>query len=86
MHIPPALPFLLLLLLLRQHGSVFSANSSYISYGALQGKTVPCSRRGASYYACADQNFNCSADGGLPCDEGDNNLVTLFFFIIANKK
>ena len=78
MHLPPALPFLLLLLC--QHGSVFSANSPYVSYGALKRNTVPCSRRGASYYACADQNFNCSADGGLPCDEGDNNiLVTLFF-------
>ncbi|XP_011039499.1 PREDICTED: probable LRR receptor-like serine/threonine-protein kinase At1g53440 isoform X2 [Populus euphratica] len=68
MHIPPALPFLLLLLLC-QHGSVFSARTSYVSYGALQRNNVPCSRRGASYYACADQNFNCSADGGLPCDE-----------------
>ncbi|KAE8711525.1 Protein RALF-like 22 [Hibiscus syriacus] len=24
----------------------------YISYGALRGDTVPCSRRGASYYNC----------------------------------
>ncbi len=24
----------------------------YISYGALRGNTVPCSRRGASYYNC----------------------------------
>ncbi|KAL3569234.1 hypothetical protein D5086_029124 [Populus alba] len=68
MHIPPALPFLLLLLLC-QHGSVFSAQSGYVSYGALQRNNVPCSRRGATYYACADRNFNCSADGGLPCDE-----------------
>uniref|UniRef100_A0A5B6YRY9 Putative Ralf-like 33 n=1 Tax=Davidia involucrata TaxID=16924 RepID=A0A5B6YRY9_DAVIN len=28
------------------------ATSSYISYGALQRNTVPCSRRGASYYNC----------------------------------
>ncbi|OIW17492.1 hypothetical protein TanjilG_22604 [Lupinus angustifolius] len=28
------------------------ATTSYISYGALQRNTVPCSRRGASYYNC----------------------------------
>ncbi|KAL3531452.1 hypothetical protein ACH5RR_010774 [Cinchona calisaya] len=28
------------------------ATSDYISYGALQRNTVPCSRRGASYYNC----------------------------------
>lgn len=28
------------------------ATSNYISYGALQRNTVPCSRRGASYYNC----------------------------------
>ncbi|KAK3418608.1 hypothetical protein EUGRSUZ_H04532 [Eucalyptus grandis] len=28
------------------------ATSSYISYGALKRNTVPCSRRGASYYNC----------------------------------
>lgn len=28
------------------------ATSQYISYGALQRNTVPCSRRGASYYNC----------------------------------
>ncbi|PRQ42259.1 putative rapid ALkalinization Factor [Rosa chinensis] len=28
------------------------ATSGYISYGALQRNTVPCSRRGASYYNC----------------------------------
>ncbi|CAJ2631660.1 unnamed protein product [Trifolium pratense] len=28
------------------------ANTKYISYGALQRNTVPCSRRGASYYNC----------------------------------
>ncbi|KAE8010239.1 hypothetical protein FH972_006625 [Carpinus fangiana] len=28
------------------------ATSSYISYGALQRNSVPCSRRGASYYNC----------------------------------
>lgn len=28
------------------------ATSKYISYGALQRNTVPCSRRGASYYNC----------------------------------
>ncbi|CAL9065752.1 unnamed protein product [Musa banksii] len=28
------------------------ATSSYISYGALKRDTVPCSRRGASYYNC----------------------------------
>ncbi|KAI3440449.1 uncharacterized protein J3R85_003519 [Psidium guajava] len=28
------------------------ATSRYISYGALQRNTVPCSRRGASYYNC----------------------------------
>ncbi|CAL9750283.1 unnamed protein product [Musa acuminata subsp. burmannicoides] len=30
----------------------FLATSSYISYGALKRDTVPCSRRGASYYNC----------------------------------
>ncbi|CAD5183072.1 unnamed protein product [Musa acuminata subsp. malaccensis] len=30
----------------------FLATSSYISYGALKSDTVPCSRRGASYYNC----------------------------------
>lgn len=28
------------------------ATNNYISYGALQRNTVPCSRRGASYYNC----------------------------------
>ncbi|TKY52250.1 RALF 1 [Spatholobus suberectus] len=28
------------------------ATNKYISYGALQRNTVPCSRRGASYYNC----------------------------------
>ncbi|KAH6808454.1 ralf-like 33 [Perilla frutescens var. frutescens] len=28
------------------------ATSDYISYGALQADTVPCSRSGASYYNC----------------------------------
>ncbi|KAL3814672.1 hypothetical protein ACJIZ3_015940 [Penstemon smallii] len=28
------------------------ANRRYISYGALQRNSVPCSRRGASYYNC----------------------------------
>ncbi|XP_061357455.1 rapid alkalinization factor [Gastrolobium bilobum] len=28
------------------------ATTQYISYGALQRNTVPCSRRGASYYNC----------------------------------
>ncbi|KAF8038836.1 hypothetical protein BT93_B1398 [Corymbia citriodora subsp. variegata] len=28
------------------------ASSRYISYGALQRNSVPCSRRGASYYNC----------------------------------
>ncbi|GLT90229.1 hypothetical protein SLE2022_081720 [Rubroshorea leprosula] len=28
------------------------ATTKYISYGALQKNTVPCSRRGASYYNC----------------------------------
>lgn len=28
------------------------ATSKYISYGALQRNSVPCSRRGASYYNC----------------------------------
>ncbi|KAG4134143.1 hypothetical protein ERO13_D08G138501v2 [Gossypium hirsutum] len=43
------------------------SNTRYISYGALQGDTVPCSRRGASYYNCqpgADANPSdrgCSA-------------------------
>ncbi|XP_039008671.1 rapid alkalinization factor-like [Hibiscus syriacus] len=29
-----------------------SSNTQYISYGALQRDTVPCSVRGASYYNC----------------------------------
>ncbi|KAE9611938.1 putative rapid ALkalinization Factor [Lupinus albus] len=43
------------------------ATSSYISYGALQRNTVPCSRRGASYYNCRTgaqanpYNRGCSA-------------------------
>ncbi|TYI69328.1 hypothetical protein E1A91_D08G147700v1 [Gossypium mustelinum] len=46
---------------------VLESNTRYISYGALQGDTVPCSRRGASYYNCqpgADANpydRGCSA-------------------------
>ncbi|CAN0897150.1 Protein RALF-like 33 [Linum grandiflorum] len=28
------------------------ANGRYISYGALQRNTVPCSNRGSSYYNC----------------------------------
>lgn len=30
------------------------ATSKYISYGALQRNTVPCSHRGASYYNCQE--------------------------------
>lgn len=43
------------------------ATSNYISYGALQRNTVPCSRRGASYYNCQPgaqanpYNRGCSA-------------------------
>ncbi|KAL6271813.1 hypothetical protein ACE6H2_028724 [Prunus campanulata] len=43
------------------------ATSQYISYGALQRNTVPCSRRGASYYNCKPgaesnpYNRGCSA-------------------------
>ncbi|GAU11493.1 hypothetical protein TSUD_344830 [Trifolium subterraneum] len=43
------------------------ANTKYISYGALQRNTVPCSRRGASYYNCRPgaqanpYNRGCSA-------------------------
>ncbi|KAF7817917.1 protein RALF-like 33 [Senna tora] len=43
------------------------ATSQYISYGALQRNTVPCSRRGASYYNCRPgaqanpYNRGCSA-------------------------
>ncbi|KAL6146562.1 PREDICTED: protein RALF-like 33-like isoform 2 [Fragaria vesca subsp. vesca] len=43
------------------------ATSNYISYGALQRNTVPCSRRGASYYNCKPgaqanpYNRGCSA-------------------------
>ncbi|KAL8530895.1 hypothetical protein ACS0TY_007793 [Phlomoides rotata] len=28
------------------------ATTNYISYGALQANSIPCSRRGASYYNC----------------------------------
>lgn len=43
------------------------ATTKYISYGALQRNTVPCSRRGASYYNCRTgaqanpYNRGCSA-------------------------
>ncbi|MED6156454.1 hypothetical protein PIB30_014420 [Stylosanthes scabra] len=43
------------------------ATTKYISYGALQRNTVPCSRRGASYYNCRPgaqanpYNRGCSA-------------------------
>ncbi|XP_038716915.1 rapid alkalinization factor-like [Tripterygium wilfordii] len=43
------------------------ATSNYISYGALQRNTIPCSRRGASYYNCQSgaqanpYNRGCSA-------------------------
>ncbi|KAH7543040.1 rapid alkalinization factor [Ziziphus jujuba] len=43
------------------------ATGNYISYGALQRNTVPCSRRGASYYNCQPgaqanpYNRGCSA-------------------------
>ncbi|KAM1038727.1 hypothetical protein ACFX13_034099 [Malus domestica] len=43
------------------------ATTKYISYGALQRNTVPCSRRGASYYNCKPgaqanpYNRGCSA-------------------------
>ncbi|KAK7269367.1 hypothetical protein RIF29_22092 [Crotalaria pallida] len=43
------------------------ATTKYISYGALQRNTVPCSRRGASYYNCKTgaqanpYNRGCSA-------------------------
>ena len=30
------------------------ATTQYISYGALQRNTVPCSKRGASYYNCKE--------------------------------
>lgn len=31
---------------------ILQTSTQYISYGALQRNTVPCSRRGASYYNC----------------------------------
>ncbi|CAN1195423.1 Protein RALF-like 33 [Linum perenne] len=31
---------------------ILQQNNRYISYGALRRNTVPCSRRGASYYNC----------------------------------
>ncbi|KAL3517457.1 hypothetical protein ACH5RR_020046 [Cinchona calisaya] len=31
---------------------ILATSSNYISYGALERNTVPCSRRGASYYNC----------------------------------
>ncbi|XVF72594.1 hypothetical protein PTKIN_Ptkin12aG0133600 [Pterospermum kingtungense] len=31
---------------------ILQTTTQYISYGALQRNTVPCSRRGASYYNC----------------------------------
>ncbi|WCJ43109.1 Rapid alkalinization factor [Euphorbia peplus] len=43
------------------------ATTNYISYGALQRNSVPCSRRGASYYNCQPgaqanpYNRGCSA-------------------------
>ncbi|KAH7578365.1 hypothetical protein JRO89_XS01G0373000 [Xanthoceras sorbifolium] len=43
------------------------ATTNYISYGALQRNTVPCSQRGASYYNCQQgaeanpYNRGCSA-------------------------
>ncbi|XP_057717860.1 rapid alkalinization factor [Arachis stenosperma] len=43
------------------------ATTKYISYGALQRNTIPCSRRGASYYNCRPgaqanpYNRGCSA-------------------------
>ncbi|XP_041018786.1 protein RALF-like 33 [Juglans microcarpa x Juglans regia] len=43
------------------------ATTQYISYGALQRNTVPCSRRGTSYYNCQSggeanpYNRGCSA-------------------------
>ncbi|KAE8684100.1 Protein RALF-like 33 [Hibiscus syriacus] len=35
-----------------ESGRRILATTRYISYGALQRNTVPCSRRGASYYNC----------------------------------
>ncbi|CAO2142633.1 unnamed protein product [Urochloa humidicola] len=34
------------------HGRALYGSSKYISYHALQGDNVPCSRRGDSYYNC----------------------------------
>lgn len=34
------------------HRRFLQGNSGYISYGALRRGTVPCNRRGASYYNC----------------------------------
>ncbi|KAL5566005.1 hypothetical protein UlMin_029169 [Ulmus minor] len=45
------------------------ATSKYISYGALKRNTVPCSRRGSSYY-------NCQSGGQAnPYNRGCSNIA-----------
>lgn len=55
------------------------ATNNYISYGALQRNSVPCSRRGASYY-------NCQSGGQANPYKRDCSAITRcrrwFFFLI----
>jgi len=63
------------------------AGRSYISYGALRRNTVPCSRRGASYYNCrpgAQANpysRGCSAITRCRRWKSYSSLLISFFFI-----
>ncbi|XP_022743207.1 rapid alkalinization factor-like isoform X2 [Durio zibethinus] len=53
------------------------ATTKYISYGALQRNTVPCSRRGASYYNCQP---GAQAN---PYNRGCSRITRTFSMILA---
>lgn len=61
------------------------ATTKYISYGALQRNSVPCSRRGASYYNCQQggqanpYNRGCSAI--TRCRSWSDTFFLFFFFL-----
>jgi len=64
------------------------AGRTYISYGALRRNTVPCSRRGASYYNCrpgAQANpYSRGCSAITRCRRWGKAIILLILFLIFN--
>ncbi|THU56980.1 hypothetical protein C4D60_Mb11t22920 [Musa balbisiana] len=63
------------------------ATSNYVSYGALKRDTVPCSRRGASYYNCrpgAQANpYSRSCSSIAQCRGWDFEVLTICSIVLV---